>query len=70
MRVVVRNMRNATEKSSAWKILLDEMPDIVLLQEVRGIPKDIENTFDSVFHISTGGKNHEPIKSGTAILVK
>ena len=70
MRVVVRNMRNATEKSPAWKILIEQIPDIVLLQEVRNIPKEIEKTFDSVFHISTGGKNHEHIKSGTAILVK
>ena len=69
MRIVSWNMRKATRTSPAWKILIDLQPDLALLQEVSGIPRDVEQSFDIRFHnaVTESGK---PQKFGTVVLVK
>lgn len=67
MRIITWNIRNATEKSSAWIFLAGLNPDIALLQEVRGIPAYIKESFDFLPAISKTGK---PQKLCAAILVK
>ena len=41
-------MRRATADSTAWQVLADLDPDIMLLQEVGGIPTEFLNTFSAV----------------------
>jgi exonuclease III len=69
MRVVSWNMRRANRTSSAWKILIDLKPDVALLQEVSGIPSDVEQSFDVNLHNAVT-RNNTPQRFGTAILVK
>src|SRR4051812_35839742 len=49
MRVVCWNMRRATERSSAWRLLEDLDPDIAFLQEVASMPGSIKVSY-SVIH--------------------
>ena len=69
MRIISWNIRKATEKSYAWKILADLCPDIALLQEVSSIPKNIKELFDIKFHKAVS-KTGKPQQFGTAIFVK
>lgn len=69
MRIITWNMRRAKEHSEAWLILDQLDPDIVLLQEVSGIPDKYYKNYEIRFHkaISKIGNLQ---KFGTAILVK
>ncbi|MSQ14683.1 MAG: hypothetical protein EXR50_02325 [Dehalococcoidia bacterium] len=69
MRIITWNMRRATEKSTAWKILTDLNPDLALLQEVSGISSAIRELFD-VKLCNAISKIGKPQKFGTAILAR
>ncbi len=45
MRVMCWNMRRARAKSHAWQYLLDQTPDVALLQEVCGLPDAVRGTY-------------------------
>jgi len=48
MRVVVWDMRKATNASPAWNYFLELAPDLALLQEVGSIPETVGRTYVSL----------------------
>jgi len=69
MRVITWNIRRAREVSNAWDVIKNLDPDVVLLQEVVGMPREIIELFDIRFEKAVN-KNGQDQKFGTAILVK
>lgn len=69
MRVISWNLRRAREAGAAWRMLTGLSPDIALLQEVSGIPKNVRESFDIKLQTAMG-KTGKPQQFGTAILVK
>lgn len=69
MRIITWNVRGASKASSVWKLLLDYKPDIVLLQEVRGIPDEISKVFACLSKVAMY-KDGKPQRFSTAVLVK
>ncbi len=69
MRVVTWNCRKASARSGVWDYLLELAPDLVLLQEVRGMPKHVESRYAAVQQYPVR-KNGSPQQFTTAILVR
>ena len=69
LRVVTWNVRRAKSNSSAWRVISQLDPDILLLQEVIGIPDYIKPTY-SVYRKKAVFKTGKPQVFSTAILVK
>ncbi len=69
MRVFSWNLRRATRKSAVWERILEEGPDIALLQEVGGVPKQVRSAFDLSLRPAMGKLGH-PQRFSTALLVK
>lgn len=68
-RVVTWNMRHAVARSKAWEYLLELGPDILLLQEVNGIPADITSRFSTVGGRATR-RNGQQQRFSTVVLVR
>ena len=69
MRVISWNLRRAPSDSEVWKILEELDGDILLLQEVGGIPNTILSTYDSLLAKPRTKNGHEQ-KFQTAVLSK
>lgn len=69
LRVVTWNCRRAGVHSGVWNYLLELEPDIALLQEASGVPKDVRSTYICE-SLPAMGKRGTQQRFGTAILVK
>jgi hypothetical protein len=69
MRVVVWNMRKATNASPAWNYFLELAPDLALLQEIGSNPQTVCQTYQRVAR-RAAGKTGGVQKFSTAILAR
>ena len=69
MRVMTWNIHGANENSGVWGFLLDSQPDIVLLQEVGGIPEEIYKFFNVLLKTAIT-KTGKAQRFSTAVMVK
>jgi hypothetical protein len=67
--VLTWNMRRSSPDSRSWDIIRKLSPDVCLLQEVGGIPKDISDWYKILQEKATN-KNGVPQKFSTVILSK
>jgi hypothetical protein len=67
--VLTWNMRRSSPDSHSWDIIRKLSPDVCLLQEVGGIPKDISDWYKILQEKATN-KNGVPQKFSTVILSK
>jgi exonuclease III len=67
--VLTWNMRRSSSDSHSWNIIRKLSPDVCLLQEVGGIPKDISDWYKILQEKATN-KNGVPQKFSTVILSK
>lgn len=69
MRVLSWNVRKANKDSKVWDLIIEENPDIALLQEVGGLPNKIISSFEALSKpaIYKTGKFQ---KFNTVVLVK
>lgn len=67
MRVMTWNVHGANKESQVWRLLLELKPDVALLQEVRGVPEQIQEEMAILSKVAvykTGG----PQRFSTAVL--
>jgi len=57
------------KESAVWKLLLELQPDLILLQEVGGIPEEIEKVFNVLSKLAIH-KTGKLQKFSTAVLTK
>lgn len=69
MKIITWNIHGANQTSLVWQLILELSPDIVLLQEVRGIPDSIKEKYSVLSRLATT-KAGTPQKFSTVILVK
>ena len=67
--ILTWNMRRSSPASQSWDIIRKVSPDVCLLQEVGGIPKDISDEYRILQQKATN-KNGAPQKFSTVILSK
>ena len=65
--ILTWNMRRSSPASQSWDIIRKVSPDVCLLQEVGGIPKDISDEYKILQQKATN-KNGAPQKFSTVIL--
>ncbi|MEE9224144.1 MAG: endonuclease/exonuclease/phosphatase family protein, partial [Thermoplasmata archaeon] len=68
MRVMTWNVHGANKESQVWRLLLEFRPDIVLLQEVQGIPEEISEEMAILSRVAIY-KTGRPQRFSTAVLV-
>ena len=69
MRIITWNVHGAKKESAVWKLLLELQPDLILLQEVGGIPEEIEKVFNVLSKLAIH-KTGKLQKFSTAVLTK
>ncbi|MDI9578820.1 MAG: hypothetical protein QM398_11885 [Thermoproteota archaeon] len=69
MRVITWNVHRANKESPVWRLLLDLQPDIILLQEIGNLPKEITNVYNALTKTAVR-KTGEPQNFSTGVLVK
>jgi len=69
MRIITWNIHGAKKESGVWKLLLQLQPDLILLQEVGGIPEEIKEIFNVLSRVAIY-KTGSPQKFSTAVLTK
>ena len=67
--ILTWNMRRSSPDSQSWDIIRKLSPEVCLLQEVGGIPKDISDVFN-ILQQKAINKNGVPQKFSTVILSK
>lgn len=70
MRVCCWNVRRASHKAGAWRLLEELSPDLALLQEVSAIPSSISSNYNVVMHRAAGKLPGTLQRFSTAILVR